>query len=255
MRGIILILVLVFSMMSQTIHGKESQENSHFDKKNSFSAKGGYHIFMDSGFTDAWNPSRQAINESNINDSGDMNGGVGELAYERILYENILGAEIAIGYFIAGKNYNYLITSGGSTTTSSTDIKIESLYISPSFKLHLPVLDSFAFYAGGGPDYYKTWIRHGIQSGSASVNREGTFNTFGFHGLGGVDWFVFKKPSEGEYDIPLSLFAEYKYTRVKVNDADKAIIDYTNMSTGSAYSKNDLEIGGHSLLFGVRWHF
>ena len=76
------------------------------------------------------------------------------------------------------------------------------------------------------------------------------------HGLAGLDWYVIKKPAEaGKYDIPVSLFVEYKYSWVEIENVDEIVIDDINSVLGTSFPKHEADVGGHTLLAGVRWHF
>jgi hypothetical protein len=57
------------------------------------------------------------------------------------------------------------------------------------------------------------------------------------------------------YDAPVSLILEYKYSWVEINDADKKAIDDVNGAYGSNLSNHDLDVGGHMVFIGMRWHF
>lgn len=175
-------------------------------------------------------------------DSADYNGLAFEMSYERMLTPN-LGIEIPVGFNSSKSTYNTVFAAG-----DRSEINIEHLYISPSLKFHIPLNSSFAAYIGGGLDLYHTWIDFDYSEPSPSaINESDTANTLGFHGLAGVDWFF----DSGETGTPVSVFAEYKYTSLTVDKADKKALD----AMGSSASNHDLDAGGSTFLAGMRWHF
>jgi len=215
-------------------------EGIHFLKNNALSFKVGPHIYVDNDYMDFWKV-----------DEVDFMGATGELAYERKISQK-MSFELSLGFFRSTDVQKNVLFSG-----DSSDLTIKNLYLSPSAKYSIPISNSFVFYLGIGPDYYRTRKYHFYKFGS-SINYEisETFNTFGLHSLIGIEYYFFKKPVRyGFYDFPVSLIFEYKYSWIEIDDADKVLIDKINNSFPPTYSYNDLNVGGHLIFFGVRYHF
>ena len=214
-------------------------EGIHFLKNNALSFKIGPHIYGDNDYMDFWKF-----------DKVDFMGATGELAYEREISQK-LSIELSLGFFRSTDVKENVLLPG-----DSSDLTIKNLYLSPSAKYSIPISNSFVFYLGIGPDYYRTRKFHFYKFGSINYEITETFNTFGLHGLIGIEYYFFKKPVRyGFYDLPVSLIFEYKYSWANIDDADKVLIDKINNFFGTTHSYNDLNIGGHLIFFGVRYHF
>jgi hypothetical protein len=139
--------------------------------------------------------------------------------------------------------------------SDNLDTRFTNFYISPSLKAYLPI-KNLCLYIGAGPDYYYTVGKIKYNVGSLSYNDTKTFNSFGYHGLIGIEYVFYKNPEEDNfYDAPVSFLIEYKYSKVTISDADEDAIDYINSNLGTSLSKHDLEAGGHNIMAGLRWHF
>jgi hypothetical protein len=229
------LLVLCFVL---SLCGLSHAQSVYADKKNTVALKAGYHITESSDFTDFWHV-----------DNKDYNAFVGEISYER-KFTSYLGIEAAGGFFSSSKFYaNVLLAS------DNLDTRFTNFYISPSLKAYLPI-KNLCLYIGAGPDYYYTVGKIKYNVGSLSYNDTKTFNSFGYHGLIGIEYVFYKNPEEDNfYDAPVSFLIEYKYSKVTISDADEDAIDYINSNLGTSLSKHDLEAGGHNIMAGLRWHF
>lgn len=211
----------------------------HLLKDNALSFKIGAHIYGDNDYMDFWKV-----------DKSDFTSAAGELAYERKISQKI-AIELSIGFFSSTEINKDVLIPG-----DSSDLTIKNLYLSPTVKYFHPINNSFVFYLGIGPDYYRTEKYHFYKFSSINYEISEEFNTFGLHGLIGLEYYFFKKPAEyGFYDLPVSLIFEYKYSWAKIDDADKALLEKINNFFGTTYLYNDLNIGGHLILLGIRYHF
>ena len=214
-------------------------ESIHFLKDNALSFKIGSHIYGNNDYIDSWK-----FDDANLMSAS------GELAYERQISKKI-AIELSLGYFRSSDIQKNVLFSG-----DSSDLTTKNLYLSPTAKCNLPLSKSFVFYAGIGPDYYRTRKYHFYKFGSINYEIIETFNTFGLHGLIGIEYYFFKKPVKyGFYDLPVSLIFEYKYSWANIGDADKALIDKINTFFSATHSYNDLNVGGHLILIGIKYHF
>jgi len=225
--------------MIVAVNAGAAEERAHLLKDNAFSVKAGYHLYPGSDFMDFWDISQ-----------GDFNGLIGEVAYERRLY-NYLWLDIAVGYFQSGEE-----SQGSLLAGDSLDLTIINAYLSPTLKLVFPVADALTVYAGAGPDYYYTESRLKYQTGGFTYDRDETFNSFGVHGLAGIELYIMKKPTDfGFWDAPVGIFFEYKYTWLPVKDFDSELIRNFNAAHGTSYESHDADVGGHAFFGGFRWHF
>jgi len=238
LRKVLLFTLGFFFTFISSIYAAE-MGGIHFLKDNALSFKIGPHIYGDSDYMDFWKV-----------DEVDFMGGTGELAYERKISQN-LSIELSLGFFRSTDVQKNVLFSG-----DSLDLTIKNLYLSPSAKCSIPISNSFVFYLGIGPDYYRTSKYHFYKFSSIHYEIIETFNTFGLHGLIGIEYYFFKKPVQyGFYDLPVSLIFEYKYSWANIDDADKILLDRINNDFSTTYSYNDLDVGGHLILFGIRYHF
>ena len=236
-RVLLFTLGLLFIFIS-SLYATEI-ESIHFLKNNALSFKIGPHIYGDSDYMDFWK-----VDEIDFMDA------TGELTYERKISQK-LSFELSFGFFRSTDVRKDVFFSG-----DSSDLTIKNLYLSPSAKWSIPISNSFVFYLGIGPDLYRTSKYHFYKFSSIHYEISETFNTFGLHGLIGIEYYFFKKPAHyGFYDLPVSLLLEYKYSRTNIDDADKILLDRINTFFSTAYSYNDLDVGGHLILFGIRYHF
>jgi len=214
-------------------------ESIHFLKNNALSFKIGPHLYGHSAYKDFWKFWDEYLM-----------GLTGELAYEREISQKI-AIELSLGYFRSSDIRNNVLFPG-----DSSDLTTKNLYLSPTAKCNLPLSKSFVFYAGIGPDYYLTRKYHFYKFSAIHYEIIETFNTFGLHGLIGIEYYFFKQPvKHGFYDLPVSLILEYKYTSANIDDADKVLLDRINNDFSKTYSYNDLNVGGHLILLGIKYHF
>ena len=179
----VLLLTLGVVLLSGTAYSEDA--SVHLQKKNACSLKLGWHWYEQSDVFDFWH-----LNEN------DFDASMWAFAYERRISPH-LGIEVSFGY------------SSSSEGAAGSDLTITNLFVSPTAKFYLPVSDTFAFYAGGGFDYYNTKWDHRYSNGFTYGYGHDRFHTFGLHGLGGVDWYIFKTPERhGFYSAPVSLFLE-----------------------------------------------
>jgi len=236
-KVLLLTLGFLFTFIG-SIYAAE-MEGIHLLKNNALSFKIGPHIYGDNDCMDFWKV-----------DENDFIGATGELAYERKISQK-LSIELSLGFFRSTDDHKDVLFSG-----DSSDLTIKNLYLSPSAKYAIPINNSFVFYVGIGPDYYYTRKFHFYQFASINHETTETFNTLGLHGLIGIEYYLLKQPVQyGFYDLPVSLLFEYKYSWANIDDADKVLIDNINNFFGTTHSYNDLNIGGHLIFFGVRYHF
>ena len=238
LRKVVLFTLGFFFIFVSSIYAAEVG-GIHFLKDNALSFKIGPHIYGGSDYMDFWKV-----------DEGDFMGATGELTYERKISQK-LSFELSLGFFRSTDVQKDVFFSG-----DSSDLTIKNLYLSPSAKWSIPISNSFVFYLGIGPDLYRTNKYHFYKFGSINYETTESFNTFGLHGLIGIEYYFFKKPvNYGFYDLPVSLLLEYKYSWANIDDADKILLDRINTFFSTAYSYNDLDVGGHLIFFGIRYHF
>jgi opacity protein-like surface antigen len=224
-----------------------AEQDSPFLRKNALAVKIGYHFYPTSDFTDYWQVSKQ-----------DFDGFIGEIAYERELFK-YLGLEFALGYYGSSEKYSYnnLVSSGDQARLDAT---ISNTFLSLTLKPHFPLSRGFQVYFGGGADLYYTYVEfEGTYSGggsSTSLNNSDNKLGVGFHGLAGAELLLFEKPFERRvYDMAMSLFLEYKYAYVPIEDFDEDVIKRINSFAGSSVGSHNFDAGGPSIFVGLRWKF
>ena len=237
-----LILVL---MGTGLLHAADPE--SPFLRKNALAVKLGYHFYPSSNFTDYWKVSKQ-----------DFDGFVGEIAYERELVK-YLGLEVGLGYYGSNKQYSYssLVYSGDQARLDAT---ITNTYLSLTLKPHFPLSRWFQVYFGAGGDGYYTYtdFKGSYARGGSSTSLDNNDNKLavGFHGLVGAEVLLFETPWEKNvYDMAMSLFLEYKYAYVPIDDFDENMINRINSFAGSSVGSHDFNAGGHFIFTGLRWKF
>jgi opacity protein-like surface antigen len=237
-----LILVL---MGTGLLHAADPE--SPFLRKNALAVKLGYHYYPTSDLTDYWKVTKQ-----------DFDGFVGEIAYERELVK-YLGLEVGLGYYSSNKQYSYnnLVSSGDQ---ANLDANITNTYLSLTLKPHFPLSRWFQVYFGAGGDGYYTYtdFKGSYTQGGSTISLNNTDNkvAVGFHGLAGAEVLLYEGPWEkGVYDMPMSLFLEYKYAYVPIHNFDETMINRINSFTGSSVSSHDFNAGGHFIFTGLRWKF
>jgi len=241
----VLLAFLVVLIGAGAVHALD--QNPFLSRKNSFSIKAGYHIYNGSDYTDFW-----LINQR------DYAGPAAEIAYERELIRS-LGLEIALGFYRGNQGYNYsnLVFVGDSARLDTT---LSNTYLSLSLKPHFPLGNRFQLYFGAGADLYYTLANFtgSYVRGSSTVSFDDTTSTFsvGVHGMGGIEYLFWKTASRAaEFDMPVSLFLEYKYAYVPVKDFDKKVIDHIDQLAGSSTKPHEFNAGGHLAFIGLRWRF
>ncbi len=231
-------LVMVF-LVALAVNADAAEERAHFMKDNALSLKAGYRIHPGSDFIDFWKIDR-----------ADFNSFVGEVAYERRLYKH-LWLEIAAGYCQSGEEY-----TGTRLAGDFMDLTIINAYLSPTLKIVVPLSDFLTLYGGAGPDYYYTESRLRYTSAGLTYDRDERFNSFGAHGLLGIEVYIMRRPGDfGFWDAPVGIFFEYKYTWIPVKDFDKGLINAFNAVYGTSYESHEVDVGGNAFLGGLRWHF
>lgn len=206
------------------------------ETKNSIGFKAGYHILQGSEFTDFYTSAAQALG---INfGKNDLNSYVLALAYER-KFMKYVGAEFAFEYAPISKSFSDILT-----------LKIHSLVITPSVKGYLPLGEKFQLYAGVGPDICFALGKISFLD-TVSDNKIG----LGFHGLAGFDWF-FLRPASDDYQAAVGFFIEYKYSWINIANADDNLIKFEiEPLLGVTFPAHDLNVGGHNIVAGLKWHF
>jgi hypothetical protein len=136
------------------------------------------------------------------------------------------------------------------------DIEMSNKYFSLSAKQYLQLSSKFALYAGGGPDYYKTDLKYDYTAFGFSNSGSNEYKTYGIHCLLGAEYIIYDDPfAHGEFDAPVSLHIEYRYSWVNIENADEDLIDAVNNAMGTSYNSHDFNIGGHTGIIGIRWRF
>jgi opacity protein-like surface antigen len=228
----VLFLILSFLLVAAgTLYAAEG--NRHLSKKNAFSVKIGTQFYNESDFTDRWEIDEQ-----------DLAGFAWELAYERKTQS--VGIEFSFGHNVSSAESDNILAAN-----DSFEVKIDNLYLSPTVKFYLPLNNSFVFYGGIGPDLYYTSTDYEY-TGASAISKDDHFFTLGAHGLAGVEYYFLKDPAKHRvdepplHDAPVSLLLEYRYSWVEIEDADETLI---------ANLDSDLDVGGHMIFVGLRWHY
>jgi outer membrane protein with beta-barrel domain len=173
-----------------------------------------------------------------------------EASYEYKFTKKI-GLELALGYSTLEGGAHNMFTAGDSSTTD-----LANIYFSPSAKLYFPIKESFSIYGGLGPDLYNC-MGDILYDDAQSYRTKSNVSKWGYgaHGMIGAEYFFFKNPAaHNMYNWPVSIELQYKYTWVMVNELDKKLINDMNTELGTSYSANDINVGGHLVTIGVKWH-
>ena len=224
------VLVALFTA-SGILHAAERKRSPN--NKNILSFKVGEQFYVDSDFTDYFKI-----------DAGDLNTIAWEIAYERKISRNI-GIECTLGYSSSSADSENILPPANDYA----DTSIRNFYLSPSAKYYLPLGKSFVSYAGVGPDFYYSDVDfeyHKDRTKSSVQDRGDKYYCLGVHGLAGVEYY-FSKPRRRRYLASprnnrrgqVSLLLEYKFAWVEAQD----VVD------------KDLQVGGHFLLLGMRYHY
>jgi hypothetical protein len=228
------VLFLVVGFLFVGVNTLYAAEGSHLLKKNAFAIKLGANLYENSDFTDRWEIDEQ-----------DLAGFAWELAYER--KAESIGIEFSVGHNFSSADSNNILVANDSLT-----VDIENFYLSPTAKFYAPLSQSIVLYGGIGPDFYYTATDYQYKDGG-TIDKDDHFFTLGLHGLVGVEYYFIKHPAKQSefdgprlYNVPVSLLFEYRYSWLKVEDADQVLI---------AYFDSDLDIVGHLVFVGLRWHY
>ncbi len=231
----LLIMAIVFTLLGGTVAAQdvgEAQKKDFLDKKSSWAVKLGWHLGETSAYSDYWKLS-----------SGDMSGPAIEVGYEHRFYR-WLALEVPVGFRYATRKVPFGDPALSTRTERFTQF---TLWLSPSAKFYAPVGEKFGVYAGLGPGIYYT-------SNDFSTNDKlgSSEMGFGFHGMTGGEYIVQQNRETGGY---ISIALEYKYTKVTLKDADENEIRHLNLSKGTNLTPHDWDIGGHTFMAGIRYHY
>ena len=217
-----------------------SEEEKHLDKKQAFSFKPGSRFFQSSEFTDAWKIGTSDLTCFNI-----------ELAYEVKLKKSI-GLEFSFGHSASSAiSHNVLFDNDFS------ELDLSIAYFSPSAKYYYPLNNTFILYGGVGPDIYYTYGEHYYRTeGYTPINLKFSQLMYGLHGLIGLEYYIYKNPGKGNFfDWPVSLELQYKYSLVIKESIEEELINSINSNMELSLTQNDIDIGGHIITLGLKWHF
>lgn len=242
---------VILSFYGTALSGEYS---GHKDKTMSLSLKLGSNYNVDSDYTDYWEP-----------DFSTPRFWPREISYEYKVFNKKLGLELAVGYTTLdgeSRNIRELPTLSTSSETKSDRAKVDlaNIYVSPSAKLYFPIGNSFQVYGGLGPDFYDS--RGDVlyeRQGDTEYKTKSNVSKFGYgaHGLIGAEYYFFKNPAKhGLYGWPVSIELQYKYTWATVDELDKKLVDDINatITLDSPAQYNDVNVGGHMVTLGIRWH-
>ena len=234
--GLVFVILIIFaSIFNSSCFGLEY----HWDRKNATALKLGAQFYRSSDLTDFW-----GISSSNLV------GPVIELEYDRRI-TNFLFIDATLGYSNASTDANPV-----QLANTNAGFDVTNIYLSPTFKVHIPLNDSIAVNGGIGPDIYYTDSNFDITINGSGTRVTESVWSLGGHLLLGLEWLFYKKPArDGHLDAPLGLIFEYKFTTVPINDFDQKAIETVNNALGTNYSPHDFDAGGHFLTIGLRWHF
>ena len=234
LRRIIIVLCMICILSGNAI-GAESE--SHLQKKLGIGIKPGIHNFVDSDLTDFWkfNP--------------DSNDFMAELSYELKIIQPI-GLEFSLGR-------TSMVASSNSTLENSDQavLDINSFYLSPTIKLYHKLTSRLLIFGGVGPDIYRTKGNLNYYLGSNQYKLGISKLVYGVHGLFGIEYYFSTNPAaSGSYDWPVSVEVQYRYATAVLDDADKVLINQINDDRSTSYASHELDVGGHSITIGLKWH-
>jgi opacity protein-like surface antigen len=145
---------------------------------------------------------------------------------------------------------------GVFSSDDSVNADIQGYYLAVTPKFYLRTTETSAFYIGGGPAYYNVEIDLDYSTFSDSGGFDETFQVLGAQAFAGAEIIFFRKQSlTGDFDAPVSLFIEYRYSWVNIAEADDEFIDDVNAMAGTSDNSHDLALGGNAGYFGLRWRF
>jgi hypothetical protein len=236
MRKVFIILVTVFLILTAGTALAETETYDPYDKDYAVSIQWMRTFLENSDFKDYWDL------ESSYDGWG--------ISVER-KFRNNASIELTGGYGKYDKDVDNVFSIDDTVSAS-----IKGYYLSLTPKQYFQLSDDSALYVGGGPDYYDIKLKLDYISPLYTEGMDDRFHVLGLHAVAGIDLVVIKNPgSQGSFDAPLSIFVEYRYSWVKVDDADKKLIDKINKAFGSSEDYHDLNMGGHTGVAGLRWRF
>lgn len=216
-----------------------SEENeAHLQKRLGIGLRPGVHNFVDSDLTDFWkfDPKK--------------NDFMAEMSFEYKLFQPV-GIEFAIGR-------TSMVSTVYSTLEASDQaiLDINSYYLSPSIKLYRKLTSRLLIFGGIGPDLYRTKGTFIYTPSGSSQYRLGSSKlVYGMHGLLGLEYFFSTNPgASGSYNWPVSVELQYRYATALLDEADKVLIDQINEDQSTTYGNHELDVGGHSITIGLKWH-
>jgi hypothetical protein len=203
---------------------------------NAISLQGGYRYIEDSDAASFW--------DLETDTAWDV-----ALSYERRL-AGWLGVQLAVGYSPWEDTSRIL-------PNETLEAELESAYAAVSVLVHVPLGSRVELYAGGGPDFYFTEADFAYRMASGTLRGDENFETLGAHALAGVELLLSRPPRAKSYEwtVPAGIFIEYRYLNLTIEDADQVLAEALNRSTGTSLEPRDLDLGGHQLWLGMRWHF
>lgn len=211
----------------------------HLEKKNAFSLDFVTHLLQPSDYTDFWPAS-----------ASDLTGFGAEFAYERKFGSFAL--EFPIGFTKSAHTQSTSLVAG-----SISEVEFTNTYFSPSIKLVGALSQRWVGYLGAGPDLFWTLGDHTfrVYDETKFVNSD-SFVNVGGHAMAGVEYFLILDPVEkGDFDWPVSITLEYRYTWVEQSNVDESLMNYLNANYGTTYGGHDINVGGHFVNVGLKWHF
>ncbi|MFH1135324.1 MAG: hypothetical protein V1816_04485 [Pseudomonadota bacterium] len=211
-----------------------AENSDHLFREHAWSLKAGYHFFSGSGYTDAWKIDPRRLNSLAF-----------EASYERVVW-TYLGLELGAGYWGVKKK-----STNAIHYTDAAKLDLNNVYLAPTVKGILPLTNHWAVYAGGGADLYYSWAEQTYVYGLTGRVKNKTQRLIpGWHVLAGTEIYIMPNPGgQDVYDWPVGLFVEYKYSQAVWPNMDEDIIGRTGRS-----SSHDLNLGGHWIFCGLRFH-
>lgn len=234
LRRVIIVLCLS-CILSGNAFSAESE--SHLQKKLAIGLKPGIHNFLNSDLTDFWKFNTES------------NDFMAEMSYEIKIIQPI-GIEFSLGR-------TSMMATSNSTLESSDQavLDVNSFYLSPTVKLYQKLTSRLLIFGGIGPDIYRTKGNINYALGGSQYRLGISKLVYGLHGLLGIEYYFSTNPAaSGSYDWPVSVELQYRYATAPLDEADKVLIDQINDDRSTAYANHELDVGGHSITIGLKWH-
>jgi len=174
-----------------------------------------------------------------------------EVSYE-YKFSKKIGMELSLGYTTLDGDSHNILTAGDYSKTD-----LANIYFSPSAKFYFPLKSSLYLYGGIGPDIYDSMGDIHYRDAGQSYDKKSKVSKWGYgaHGMVGAEYYFFKNPAaHNMYSWPVSIELQYKYTWAIVKELDKKLINDMNSELGTSHSANDINVGGHLITLGVKWH-